>query len=109
MSDNYYGMPVERYDFLMEATGPCVRLTEEEMKQGWHFCGDWDDLLIHVDGVEFNHCHCKHMEHFRTEERKKAQAERKAKCNEALNRLAMLDEELGLDKLLREMRDDPTI
>lgn len=108
MNDNYYGMPIERYDFLMEAAGPCAHLSEDEMKQGWHFCDDWDYLLIHVNDVEFNHCNCKHMESFRTEERKKAQEERKAKCNEALDRLAILDEELGLDKLLRDMRDDTT-
>ena len=108
MNDNYYGMPIERYDFLMEAAGPCAHLSEDEMKQGWHFCGDWDYLLVHPDSPEFRHCRCVHMNKFRTEERTKAQEERRKKINEALDRIAALDEEMGFGNMLRRLKDDTT-
>ena len=95
MSD-YHGMSFERYDFLMDETGPCVQLTEDEVKAGWHFCDEWDGLLVHPDSVEFQHCTCPHMTQFRTEERKKMWETMKQKRNEALDRLADLDQELGL-------------
>ena len=106
--DTYYGMPVDRYDFLMEETGPCVRLTEDEMNRGWHWCQDWDDLLVHPDSPEFRHCRCVHMNKFRTEERTKAQEERRKKINEALDRIAALDEEMGFGNMLRRLKDDTT-
>jgi hypothetical protein len=33
-------------------------LTSEEMKQGWHYCPDWDFLLIHPDNAEGESCTC---------------------------------------------------
>ena len=32
--------------------------TEEEFKQGYHFCHDWDGLFIGPDDVEFEYCTC---------------------------------------------------
>lgn len=61
----FHGMDPERYDFLQNGTGPCVRLTEEEMNEGWHWCLDWDDLLVHPKDIEFECCNCSHMEKFR--------------------------------------------
>ena len=92
----FYGMPIERYKCLMEGTGPCIRLSEDEMKEGWHFCAEWDDLLIHADSDEFHFCSCSHMKKFKTLEREQAYQDRWNKPNEALDRLANLDEELGL-------------
>jgi hypothetical protein len=92
----YFGMSIERYNCLMEGTGPCIRLSEEEMKEGWHFCDEWDDLLIHPDCDEFYFCSCSHMKKFKTPEREQAYKDRCNKSNEALDKLSDLDEELGL-------------
>ncbi len=89
-------MSIERYNCLMEGIGPCIRLSDEEMKEGWHFCGEWDDLLIHPDCDEFYFCSCSHMKKFKTPEREQAYKDRCNKSNEALDKLSDLDEELGL-------------
>ncbi len=91
-----HGMRLKRYDFLMDGTGPCVRLTEEEMKEGWHWCQSWDLLLVHPDMHEFNFCQCNDMEKFRTEERKEKYKKSLEQRSKALDRLVKLDEELGL-------------
>jgi len=59
------GMTNERYDqlmrkFLLEDEVE-VCLNETEIKSGWHFCGSWDDLLIHPEMMEeYGVCHCGH-------------------------------------------------
>lgn len=37
-------MTDERYNFLMRSDE--YRLTDEEWKEGWHFCVEWDSLLV---------------------------------------------------------------
>jgi len=49
-------MSFERYYFLMSSLN--AQLTKEEIKQGWHFCIEWDGLLIHPDMPEFDACSC---------------------------------------------------
>lgn len=49
-------MTRERWRGLMSVTGG--RLTPEELAQGWHFCPDWDDLLVHPDMPESRACTC---------------------------------------------------
>lgn len=34
-------------------------LTEEEIKEGWHFCPDWDFLLVGPNMPEIQGCVCK--------------------------------------------------
>lgn len=51
------GMTYKRYkelnaDFTLE-------LTDEEVDNGWHFCYDWDGLLIHKDSPEATVCTCR--------------------------------------------------
>ena len=87
----YFGMSLERYKCLMKGTGPCIRLSENEMKEGWHFCSEWDDLLIHPDSAEFQFCSCSHMKKFKTFEREQAYQDRWDKPNAALDRFADLD------------------
>jgi hypothetical protein len=42
----------------------CV-LTSEEVNEGWHWCPEWDDLLIHPnDTAEYALCHCEGFEKF---------------------------------------------
>jgi hypothetical protein len=36
---------------------PSEKLTPEERRE-WHFCWDWDGLLIHRDDPEFECCVC---------------------------------------------------
>lgn len=33
-------------------------LTPEETKAGWHFCPDWDYMLIHKLDPEIEGCNC---------------------------------------------------
>lgn len=34
------------------------KLTQEEIDEGYHFCLEWDLLLIHRDDPEFDVCIC---------------------------------------------------
>ena len=40
------GMNADRFDFLMRYE--TARLTEEEIQDGWHFCQEYDGLLMKV-------------------------------------------------------------
>jgi hypothetical protein len=44
----------ERYTEVQFHGAP---LTEAEQKE-WHFCWDWDGMLIHKDDPEFECCVC---------------------------------------------------
>ena len=89
-------MDRERYIRIQNGTED---LTPEEVEDGWHFCPDWDDMLIHVDDDKFQCCPCSWMDKFRTPERQAAYEKRFEEWearNAALDRLVELDEELGL-------------
>lgn len=45
-----------RFNFLMSYEN--AQLTKEEVAEGWHFCFDWDGLLIHKDDPEAGACTC---------------------------------------------------
>jgi len=45
-----------RYNMLMKGIGT---LTEAEVKHGWHFCPEWDFLLISPNSKEAECCSCK--------------------------------------------------
>jgi hypothetical protein len=63
---------------LTESKG--IELTKEEVDAGYHFCAEWDGLLVHVDDDEFLCCcSCSWMEKFRTPERMKAYEDRMEK------------------------------
>ena len=102
MSDNH-GMTEERWNYLMRPFDgdESVMLTAEELANGWHWCDEWDGLLIHVDDDEFLCCcGCSWMEKFRTPERMKSYEERmeqRYKAQEAMDKIAKLDEEMGLN------------
>jgi hypothetical protein len=54
-------MTSARYKELMAENN--VQLTEAEIDQGWHFCEDWDDLLVGPEensewGDNVNECLC---------------------------------------------------
>jgi hypothetical protein len=40
-----------------------LKLTADELKDGWHFCYDWDGLLVGPGLWELVHCHCLRREH----------------------------------------------
>lgn len=46
----------KRYEELMCGN---AKLTTEEMKSGWHFCCEWDELLIHPTWPEAICCRCR--------------------------------------------------
>jgi hypothetical protein len=95
-------MTRERWMELMHpyAESKGIELTKEEVDAGWHWCNEWDGLLIHVDDDEFLCCcSCSWMEKFKTPERMKAYEDRMEKrhaSQEAMDKIAELDEELGL-------------
>lgn len=48
----------ERYMEL--AKNPELKLTEEEIREGWFFCNcEWDGMLIHDSHVEAEFCGCR--------------------------------------------------
>ncbi len=49
-------MTNDRYFQLMNDLNE--RLTQQEIEEGWHFCPDWDGLLIHESHPEFECCTC---------------------------------------------------
>ena len=48
----------ERYRHL-ERTGDA--LTSEEFREGWHYCLEWDGMLIHPDWPESDCCPCERI------------------------------------------------
>ena len=38
-------------------------LTEQEIAEGWHFCWDWDGLLIGTGMGELDSCSCYSKDH----------------------------------------------
>ena len=50
-------MTEERYRSLMD-DDPAPSLTEAEIQLGWHFCWDWDGLLVGPDMIERRFCQC---------------------------------------------------
>lgn len=54
-------MTPERYNELMDAlfnNDNEVELTEAELAQGWHWCYDFDGLLVGPDTGEAQYCTC---------------------------------------------------
>lgn len=49
-------MTSERWSALMNDDASC--LTREEMADGWHWCLDWDQLLVGPGMMEMEHCTC---------------------------------------------------
>jgi hypothetical protein len=98
-----HGMSEERWNYLMQPFDgdENVMLTPQELANGWHWCDEWDGLLIHADDREFEHCKCDFMKKFRTPERIEMM-----KRQQAMDRLAMLDEELGLNDMIQEANDN---
>lgn len=47
-------MTEERYNLLMESEEP---LTEQEIAAGWHFCSEFDGLLVGPGMSEQEFCH----------------------------------------------------
>lgn len=45
-----------RYVALMDNAG--MTLTEEDKAAGWHFCPDWDGLLVGPSMLELDSCTC---------------------------------------------------
>jgi len=50
------GMDAQRHRTLER--DPTTELTAAEVEAGWHFCLDWDGMLIHEDDDEFKCCSC---------------------------------------------------
>ena len=91
MSDKHK-MTQERWNYLMQPFDgdESVMLTAQELADGWHWCDEWDGLLIHADDREFDHCKCDFMKKFRTPERME-----KMKQQQALDDKADIDSALG--------------
>lgn len=49
-------MTDKRYHQLMDSAAEC--LTPAERRAGWHFCNEWDGMLIHPSHLEADCCNC---------------------------------------------------
>lgn len=49
-------MDDNRYTLLMRDEHS--HLSTEEIESGWHFCSEWDGLLIGPEMREFDYCSC---------------------------------------------------
>lgn len=48
-----------RMELFYEArVDPAIRLTSEEVKAGYHFCPDWDYLVVGPEDPEKEGCSC---------------------------------------------------
>lgn len=58
-------MTTERYKQLMSELmkGKPSGLTYAEMAEGWHFCQDWDGLLVGPECAEAESCYCQLDDH----------------------------------------------
>jgi len=52
-------MNTQRY---IEIDSGLDNLTSAEIENGWHFCPDWDDMLIWEHEKEGKHCTCEGFE-----------------------------------------------
>lgn len=52
-------MTDKRYRSLMWDNEIETQLTKIEIEEGWHFCPDWDDLLIGPGMPEIDCCTCR--------------------------------------------------
>lgn len=50
-------MTPERYKEIDEYY-PFVKITTDEWNEGWHFCDEWDGLLVGPGMGEFAACQC---------------------------------------------------
>ena len=48
---------MERERYLAVQRGD-EELTEQEIADGWHFCWEWDEMLIHPSWPEAEACTC---------------------------------------------------
>ena len=50
-------MNIKRWKLLMDDNG--TELTDDEIAVGWHFCNDFDGLLVGPGMGEYQICECK--------------------------------------------------
>jgi hypothetical protein len=55
-------MTEDRYHELMYGDTP-QKLTKEELAEGWHFCTEWDYLLVGPKMEELHACSCLAEDH----------------------------------------------
>lgn len=48
-------MTPERYSLI---DGGWIKLTQEELREGWHFCHEWDQMLVGPAMPEWESCLC---------------------------------------------------
>jgi hypothetical protein len=94
---DFFGMPYARYEELQWGTGP-AQLSEDEIAQGWHWCLEWDDLLIHPLMSEYASCGCEGCGAF---------AEKARKREEIMRELVIIDEYIESFTSKTNKIDDP--
>jgi hypothetical protein len=55
-------MTKKRYNELMDQANN-LSLTKEEMAEGWHWCNEWDGLLVGPGDRELECCSCLPPDH----------------------------------------------
>lgn len=56
--DRIPGTCMTRKEHYVLERDPEAKLTEEQLKDGWHFCNEWDGMLIHITQPEYEACLC---------------------------------------------------
>lgn len=59
-TDQGFLMTDQRWRELMNDSNG--KLTQEEMAEGWHWCPDWDDLLVGPGSMEITCCTCTNVD-----------------------------------------------
>lgn len=56
-------MTEERYSFPVSKDGQLVPLSKSEIEEGWHYCSEFDGLLVGPKMSELNCCRCLPSDH----------------------------------------------
>jgi hypothetical protein len=56
-------MKNERWNALMNDKTEQLNLTDEEIAEGWHWCAEWDGLLVGPGMMELQPCTCLDKDH----------------------------------------------
>jgi hypothetical protein len=56
-------MTRERWTYLQESRDPHVCISDEELAEGWHWCNEFDGLLVGPEMGELRFCKCLPKDH----------------------------------------------
>jgi len=72
-----------------------TKLTEEEVKKGYHFCPDWDGMIVGPNDPEWAMCLCGHCMSIKEQRIAKAEMDRNCNTCADLERVKHKKDKLG--------------